>query len=119
MDDTVILSNDKEELNQHQISIEYFIQNSMKLEFSKWNINHISKPLNFLGYRITPDYKLIRKDSVVRAKSKIKKYIMRNEHKKLELFLASWYGHIKTANSYNLQLYIKKEMQNANNHTTS
>ena len=44
----------------------------MKLNFSKWFINSMVKPLDFLGYRINASYKLIRKDSVVRAKRKIR-----------------------------------------------
>lgn len=83
----------------------------MKLKFSKWFIESVSKPLNFLGYRITPKYKLIRKDSVVRAKRKIKRYKRYNNQEKLKMFLASWLGHLKSADSYNLKKYIQKEFR--------
>ena len=81
----------------------------MKMKFSKWYINHLSKPLNFLGYRITESYKLIRKDSVVRAKRKIKKYLEKQDFEKLKMFLASWSGHLRSANSWNLVKFINKE----------
>lgn len=55
-------------------------------------------------------YKLIRKDSVARAKRKIKLYKRKNDIKKLKLFLASWSGHLRSADSYNLKNYIKKEV---------
>ncbi|RXK03817.1 Retron-type reverse transcriptase [Arcobacter sp. CECT 8989] len=102
MDDTVILSNSKQQLVIYQRKLSLFSYLYMKLKFSKWFINPISKPLNFLGYRISPKYKLIRKDSVIRAKRKIKKYRALNDKKRLERFLASWLGHAKSADSFNL-----------------
>jgi retron-type reverse transcriptase len=111
MDDTVIISNSKKELVLIQKKLKIFARLFMKLKFSKWFIESISKPLNFLGYRITPKYKLIRKDSVVRAKRKIKRYKRYNNQEKLKMFLASWLGHLKSADSYNLKKYIQKEFR--------
>lgn len=112
MDDTVILSNNKQELKTIQIKLQKFIKIFMKLNFSKWFINKVeNQSLNFLGYRIKEDYKLIRKDSVVRAKRKIKRYIKLELWEKLDMFLASWLGHLKSANSFNLINYIKGVIQ--------
>ena len=113
MDDTVILSNCKSELIRYQKILKKFSYIFMRLKFSKWFINSVeSKSLNFLGYRIRETYKLIRKDSVIRAKRKIKKYTVGGDYEKLKIFLASWSGHIKTADSQNLKNYIKKELVN-------
>jgi retron-type reverse transcriptase len=111
MDDTVILSNCKNELVLYQQKLYLFIKLFMKLKFSKWYINAISKPLNFLGYRISQNYKLIRKDSVVRAKRKIKRYKKIDDVLSLKLFLASWRGHLRSADSWNLVKFINKEEQ--------
>lgn len=116
MDDTVILLNDKSKLIYIQKVLQRFSSMFMKLKFSKWFINSVeSKGLNFLGYRIREKYKLIRKDSVVRAKRKIKKYKLNNDFEQLEKFLGSWTGHIKTCDSANLKFYIKKEYDLWNN----
>ncbi len=109
MDDTVIVCNSKSELVSIQRKLSLFSRLYMKLKFSKWYINSLSKPLNFLGYRITENYKLIRKDSVVRAKRKIKKYLHICDFEKLKLFLASWGGHLISADSWNLVKFINKE----------
>lgn len=109
MDDTVIVCNSKSELVSVQRKLALFSKLYMKLRFSKWYINSLSKPLNFLGYRITENYKLIRKDSVVRAKRKIKKYLHICDFEKLKLFLASWGGHLVSADSWNLVKFINKE----------
>jgi len=114
MDDTVILSNNRDELKRWQQIIHRFIGIYMKLKFSKWHISSLSKPLNFLGYRITERYKLIRKDSVIRAKRKIKTYTRSKDENRLKMFLASWLGHVKYANSYNLIHFIQKEIKHGN-----
>jgi len=69
-----------------------------------------NRTLNFLGYRITSKYKLVRKNSVVRAKRKIKFYKRTNQSEALKMFLASWGGHLRSADSFNLKNYIKKEI---------
>ncbi len=109
----MILSNDKQELIRYQKQLRIFSKLYMKLNFSKWFINSMAKPLDFLGYRIVASYKLIRKHSVVRAKRKIKKYRALNEIEKLNKFLASWGGHLRSADSHNLIKFINKEMNNA------
>ena len=109
MDDTVIVCNSKSELVAVQRKLALFSKLYMKLRFSKWYINALSKPLNFLGYRITDNYKLIRKDSVIRAKRKIKKHLLQEDLEKLKMFLASWGGHLISADSWNLVKFINKE----------
>lgn len=109
MDDTVILCNSRDELKRTQRKLSLFSRLYMKLKFSKWYINSLSQPLNFLGYRITDKYKLIRKDSVVRAKRKIKKYLENLNFDKLIMFFASWGGHLRSADSWNLVKFINKE----------
>lgn len=111
MDDTVILCNSKNELKQIQRKLSLFSRIFMKMKFSKWHINSLIQPLNFLGYRITETYKLIRKDSVVRAKRKIKKYLEKKDFEKLKMFLASWSGHLRSADSWNLVKFINKEFE--------
>lgn len=118
MDDTVIITNSKKELVRYQKILKKFSGIFMRLKFSRWHINSMDRPLNFLGYRISTNYKLIRKDSVNRAKKKIRRYMKFNLIDKLDMFLASWLGHIKYADTYNLQRYVlnlQKEIRNGTN----
>jgi retron-type reverse transcriptase len=107
MDDTVILSHDKDHLKELQHYLESFAKTHMKLKFSHWMISSVHKQVNFLGYRIAPSYKLMRKDSVTRAKRKVKRYIANGERENLRAFLASWHGHVQTADSHNLKSTIR------------
>lgn len=102
MDDTIIFGDSKEELQEVFQKISVFASDEMKLEWSKWSVRPCSKGINFLGYRIWANYKLIRPDSVRRAKRKLGHYRKHNLEDKLERFTASWLGHIKWANCNNL-----------------
>lgn len=70
--------------------------------FSKWSVRPVSAGVNFLGYRIWPSHKLLRKDSVRRAKRKIRAYTEARDTEALRFFLAAWLGHAKWADSHNL-----------------
>lgn len=106
MDDIVILGKTIEELKEIKNKIEEYSLKEMGMKISKYTINPISRGINFLGYRIWKTHKLIRKSSVIRAKKKIKKYIINKDMEKLNLFLSAWLGHIKWANCYHLLLHL-------------
>lgn len=108
-DDSVILSHDKKFLIETLHKIRRFVSLYMKLDFSKWYIDNIkTKPLNFLGYRLSFNYKLLRKRSVQSMKRKIKSYLKHNRIDKLNRSILSWRGHVKHANSKNLLHYLDK-----------
>ena len=110
MDDAVLLSCDRQTLAKQKKLLEKFSGIYLKLKFSKWNIGSLSRPVNFVGYRISEKYKLIRKDSVIRAKRKIKRYNKNGNVENLKMFLASWSGHISASDSRNLFNFIKNEV---------
>lgn len=112
MDDTVIFGNSKEELREIYERLTEFVALNMKMRWSKWSIRPVSKGVNFLGYRIWATHKLIRPDSVRRAKRKIKRYTKHNETQRLNMFVASWKGHIQWANCHNLKQTLLGEEQN-------
>lgn len=102
MDDTVIFAHSREYLAVLQQRLKLFSDVHMGLTFSKWSIGPTTQGLAWLGYRIWPTHKLLLRDSVIRAKRKIRRYIKHGETERLGMFLASWKGHAKWANSNNL-----------------
>ena len=108
MDDVVILGDDPSKLRQLFQKIVDFSRSIMKMTISKWQISKTSKGINFLGYRIWPTYKLIRKDSVTRAKRKIAWFLRNNEQEKLNRFIASWRGHAQWADANHLFTHLEK-----------
>lgn len=109
VDDSIIISNDKNYLITIQKKIKKFIGIFLKLNFSRWSIEDVQeKSINFLGYRIRKTSKLIRKSSLTNAKRKIKKYLRYNQKEKLRSFLGSWHGHIQWADNKKLKLHLQR-----------
>jgi hypothetical protein len=102
MDDLVILSPDYRYLHELRSRLGEHCYRTMGLTFSKWNVAPVEAGVNFLGYRIFPGYKLLRKDSVQRARRKIISYTRAGDVNALRKFLAAWIGHAQWADSRNL-----------------
>ena len=102
MDDIVVLGRDPDHLRKVRASIEAVSRERLGLRFSKWSIQPVSRGVNFVGYRIWPSHKLLRRDSVTRARRKIKAYRAGGDFDRLNRFLAAWIGHAKWADSRNL-----------------
>ncbi|WP_258005669.1 reverse transcriptase/maturase family protein [Castellaniella caeni] len=102
MDDIVILGSDRAALARLRVDLEAFAHDELGLRFSHWSLQPISRGINFVGYRIWPRFKLLRRDSVARAKRKVRRYRARGAVERLRMFLASWLGHAKWADSHHL-----------------
>lgn len=102
MDDTVIFAHSREALSVLQHGLKWFSNVRLGLAFSKWSIGPITQGLDWLGYRIWPTHKLLRRRSVLSAKRKITRYRKIGDALSLTRFVASWRGHAQWANSFNL-----------------
>lgn len=102
MDDIVVLGESSDHLRAVKQSIETFSRDRLGLNFSKWQIASATRGINFLGYRIWATHKLLRKDSVTRARRKIAAYRAAGDDERLRKFTAAWLGHAIWADSANL-----------------
>ena len=102
MDDIIVVSKDVGLLKETKTALAEFSQSKLKLGISKWQVSPVNHGINFLGYRIWPNHKLLRKSSVTRAKRKIENYSAHGEQDRLSRFVASWKGHASWADSHNL-----------------
>ena len=116
MDDIVVLGDSQDDLRESFKKIEQFSKDEMGMSISKWCVRSIHRGIDFLGYRIWPTHKLIRKDSVTRAKRKIKRYTYRNDLESLKKFIAAWQGHIQWADCRNLKCYLRGQYEIHNQH---
>ena len=108
MDDTVVFGHSMPELHRLKDEAEAFALAELGLRFSKWSVSPVTRGVNFLGYRIWPTYKLLRRQSVVRAKRKIRRFVAKGENEALTRFLASWKGHAAWADSHNLVTSLER-----------
>lgn len=109
MDDVVILGRDPVHLRKVKEEIERFSAEQLGLRFSKWSIGPVSRGINFLGYRIWPTHKLLRRQSVIGARRKIKLYRARGDDERLQKFLAAWLGHAQWADVHHLLKTLELE----------
>lgn len=109
MDDIVILDNNKDILMDSFLRINDFSMESLKINIGKWQVAPCTRGINFLGYRIWATHKLLRKDSVTRAKRKIKRFKESGDQESMKKFLASWSGHASWSDSHNLMKWLRNE----------
>ncbi len=113
VDDFVILHNSKEQLEIWKKQINEFLRIKLKLELhsEKSKIIHLSRGVDFVGFRNFYYYKLLRKRNINKIKVKIISF--KKGEITYEKFLESfqgWYAYAKWANSYNLTDKIIKNM---------
>ena len=122
MDDMVILHESKEYLHKLKDEIEEFLMGELDLELKhNWQVFPTAvRGIDFLGYRIFPDYILLRKSTVTRLKYKVReinKYLKTNERMNYNQWcsLNSYNGWLLYCNSYRLQqkyiIPLKEEME--------
>lgn len=107
-DDFVIMDNSKKKLNTiKQEIIAHLAGLRLQLNPTKSRIFRLDEGVDFLGYRIFPDYSLVRKSIVNKYRRKIDK--MRDQllkgnglPEKINCSIQSWIGHVKHANSFKL-----------------
>lgn len=117
VDDFVLFHSDKNQLLLWKQKIENYLYDYLELKLrDDYKLKKVREGLDFLGYIIRPDYVLIRKRVV--NNYKYKKAIFLDSYEKSEGYMsleeiknflsvqASFLGHIKHANSYNLKTKI-------------
>lgn len=109
MDDFIILHESKQELQELKEEIRLFLVSiKLTLHPKKANISPVRLGIDFLGYRIFNNYRLVRKSTVKRflknVKGKIKNYDLEfmSFDKLMESF-NSWEAYMAHANSYRLK----------------
>lgn len=119
MDDFVVVHHDKKHLAAVRCEIEGFLEEHLRLKTNnKSQIFPVSlfcgRPLDFLGYRIWPTHRKLRKNSVNRMRRRLKAMARQYSKGRISLGhircrLASWLGHAKHADSY----HIRKKLLSA------
>lgn len=102
MDDTLIFAHSREALAVIQHGLGWFLEQHLKMTFSKWSITPADKGVPWLGYRVWPTHKLLLRASIVRAKRKLARFEKHGLTEQRQRFLAAWTGHARWANSHNL-----------------
>jgi hypothetical protein len=114
VDDFVILHSSKLQLKIWKVYIDDFLKSKLKLELhpDKSKIVNLSKGVDFVGFRIFYNNKLLRKRNFRKIFHKLKEFKQGDiTFVKFKESFNGWYAYAKWANSYNL---IKKLIQSIN-----
>jgi len=107
MDDFCVLSHNKEDLHRTRRECEAFLADELKLSLNrKTQVFPIAaRPVDFLGYRISPTHRKLRKRSIVKMRRELKRMQAMYRAGRMGLSdirrrIASWLGHASHAQSY-------------------
>jgi len=110
MDDFIILSPNIKHLHNARQEIEDFLWHNLRLKLnSKTQAFPVdSRGIDFLGYRIWPTHRLLRKSSTKRTKRRLRKLKAlyaadQIGMDKIRATIMSWLGHCKHADTYRLR----------------
>jgi len=112
MDDFAIVDGDKARLHELRREIDGFLHAHLALRLnSKTQVFPVrpgGRSLDFLGYRIWPTHRLLRRDSVGRMRKKMKRMAQQYHAgliglDRVDRVVASWVGHAGHAQTYTLR----------------
>jgi len=117
-DDFVLLSPDREELLAWRNRIETYLREALALELNpRERLRPVSDGIDFLGYIVRRDYRLVRRRVVNACRARLRAYreLLVSEHAgvvtyrfdpaeldRLRATLSSYLGHFRRANAYRL-----------------
>jgi retron-type reverse transcriptase len=112
MDDFVIFDNSKILLGEiRQKVIEYLERLRLKVHLNKAQIWPVAKGTDWLGYRVYPTHRLVRRSNVRKFRRRLKDLAEAYAGGKIQLeqvnpMMMSWIGHVQHADSYGLRKKI-------------
>jgi len=115
VDDWAVFHDDKQFLHRVKKEAECFLSFlRLKLHSSKSKVFPVSTGLEFLGHRIFPEFKLLKKENVVRFKRRMRKYQRlyqerRKEWDEIQKRIQSWNAHAGFSDTYRLRQKIFNE----------
>lgn len=115
MDDFVVIHHDKFHLHKMRRAIEDFLWAELGLRTNSktqvFPVGDGGRALDFLGYRIWPTHRALRKDSINRMKRKMKRMAAKYHRGEItwddiDPVIMSWIGHARHANTYDLRTKV-------------
>lgn len=113
VDDFVVLHSSKEKLDEYKLKIGIFLKESLCLDLhqEKSRILLLQKGGGFLGFRIFPYHRLLKKKNIRKFMKKLCNLCSRYDkisisYDKVYDFLEGWMAYAKNANAYKLRVRL-------------
>jgi hypothetical protein len=102
MDDAAIVVGSKAEGLELRQSICAFVATEMDQRIGKWSLGPIQRGFTFCGFRIRLKFKLIKRQSMIRQRRKLRHLLEHGDHEGWRCSQIAWMGHIRYADGHNV-----------------
>lgn len=110
-DDFCLFGNDKKQLGKFAEAIQLFVQDKLKLQFSKCDLHLVRDGVDFIGYRHFPGFVLLRKRSIARIKKRVLKIAQTRDRSDRAMFqLASTKGFLSHAKVFHFKRFLLRRV---------
>lgn len=112
VDDFVIFENDKKKLQEiKKWMVVYLSGRRLKMNEKKFRIYKVEEGVEFLGHRIFREFRLLKKQNIIRFKRRLRKYqeaFFKGDlsMEKLTQSIKSWVAHASHADTWHLRKKI-------------
>jgi len=109
VDDWVVLDNSKERLHTVKACVEKYLDSlRLKVHQRKCRVYRVDEGIQFLGYRIFPTHRLLKKENVLRMRRRLKRLISQYREglirfERIHQSIQSWIGHASHADTFRLR----------------
>jgi len=110
VDDFVILSKSRQQLEIYKEQLNVFLKKELDIELhpEKTNIKELSRGTTFLGLRIFPNHRLLKKSNIRKFEKKLKRVCTEYDNKEIDYdeiyeFIEGRIANSTNANTYNLR----------------
>lgn len=100
MDDAAIIVPSKSEGLILKDDFCRFVKTDMKQNIGKWSLTSVKNGITFCGFRIKSTHKLIKHQSLIRQRRKLKTALAHEDHAAWQQSLAAWMGHVRHADGF-------------------
>lgn len=101
MDDAAVIVSSKADGLQLKDEICSFVANEMGQRIGKWSLGPVDRGITFCGFRIRRKFKLIKRQSMIRQRKKLKLLLQHEDYEGWRCSQIAWMGHLRHGDGQN------------------
>lgn len=106
MDDAAVIVSSKADGLQLKDEICSFVANEMGQRIGKWSLGPVNRGITFCGFRIRRKYKLIKRQSIIRQRRKLKVLLKHQDYEGWRHSQIAWMGHVRHGDGQNSLVHL-------------
>jgi len=106
MDDAAVIVDDKHDGMTLKNEICAFVATEMQQEIGKWSLVPVRRGFTFCGFRIRGKFKLIKRQSMIRQRRKLKHLLAHGEYDGWRQSQIAFMGHIRHGDGQNGLIHL-------------